>query len=162
MEQKMRKMLLKSWYCYVEIPKEDNRILKCNHGEKYMKVRFIIYADLESLVEKRITCHNNLKKTSTTKIRKHTPSGYLLFKHCLFNTTKHKLDCCRGKDCMKNVSRHLKNMKHKQQTMEEKKWYYSQLMKANLIKTKTSVIYAKNYWWWQYSIVTMDYCHYSR
>ena len=35
-------------YCYVEMPKEDNKILKYNHGEKSMKVPFIIYADLGS------------------------------------------------------------------------------------------------------------------
>ena len=39
-------------YCYVEMPKEDNKILKYSHGEKSMKVPFIIYADLESLLEK--------------------------------------------------------------------------------------------------------------
>ena len=36
-------------YCYVEMPKEDNKILKYNRGEKSMKVPFIIYAGLESL-----------------------------------------------------------------------------------------------------------------
>ena len=41
-----------------------------------MKVPFIIYADLESLLEKMSTCHNNPKKLSTTKINEHTPSGY--------------------------------------------------------------------------------------
>ena len=54
-------------YCYVQMPKEDNKILKCNPGEKAMKVPFIIYADLESLLEKISTCHNNSKKSSTTK-----------------------------------------------------------------------------------------------
>ena len=39
-------------YCYVETPKEDNKILKYNPGEKSMKVPFILYADLESLLEK--------------------------------------------------------------------------------------------------------------
>ena len=29
------------------MPKEDNKILKYNHGEKYMGAPFIIYADLE-------------------------------------------------------------------------------------------------------------------
>ena len=38
--------------CYVEMPEEDNKILKYNQGEKSMKVPFIIYADLESLLEK--------------------------------------------------------------------------------------------------------------
>ena len=30
------------------MPKEDTKILKYNHGEKFMKVLFIIYAGLES------------------------------------------------------------------------------------------------------------------
>ena len=34
------------------MPKEDNKILKDNHGEKSMKVPFIIYADLEPLLQK--------------------------------------------------------------------------------------------------------------
>ena len=63
-------------YCYVEMPKEDNKILKYNHGKKSMKVLFIIYADLESLLEKMNTCHTNPKKSSITKINKHTTSGY--------------------------------------------------------------------------------------
>ena len=60
-------------YCYIEMFKEDNR------GEKSMKVPFIISANLESLLEKMSTGHNNPKKSSTTKINKHTSSGYLLF-----------------------------------------------------------------------------------
>ena len=38
---------------------KDNNILKYSHGEKSMKVPFIIYADLESLLEKISTCCNN-------------------------------------------------------------------------------------------------------
>ena len=34
------------------MPEEDNKILKYNHGEKSMKTPSIIYADLESLLEK--------------------------------------------------------------------------------------------------------------
>ena len=44
------------------MPNENNKILKYNHGEKSMKVPFIIYADFESLLEKIGTCHNNPKK----------------------------------------------------------------------------------------------------
>ena len=78
----------------VEVPEGDNKILKCNQGEI-----FIIYADLESLLEKMNTCHNNREKSSTTKINKHTPSGYSLFKHFSFDATKIKLDYYRGKNC---------------------------------------------------------------
>ena len=83
--------------------KEDNKLLKYNHGEKFMKVPFIIYVDLESLLEKMNTCHNNLKKSSTTKINKHTASGYSLFTRRLFDAIKNKLDCYRGKDCINTL-----------------------------------------------------------
>ena len=43
------------------------------------------------------TCHNNPGKSSRTKINKHTPSGYLLFTHCSFDTTKNY----NGKNCIK-------------------------------------------------------------
>ena len=95
-------------YCYEEMHEEDNKILKYNHGENSMKVPFIIYADLESLLEKMNTCHNNPKKSSTTKINKLTPSDYSLFTHCSFDTTKNKLDYYRGKNCMKNFCLDLK------------------------------------------------------
>ena len=79
------------------MPKEDNKILKYNPGKKSMKFPFIIYANLESLLEKMNTCHNNPKKSSTSKINKHTPSVYSLFTHCSFDTTKNKLDYYRTK-----------------------------------------------------------------
>ena len=64
-------------YCHVEISEEYNKILKYNEGEKSMRLPFIInIADLECLLEKTNTCHNNPEKSSTTKINKHTPSGY--------------------------------------------------------------------------------------
>ena len=79
------------------MPKEYNRVLKYSHGENSMKVPFIIYADLESLLEKMNTFHNNPKKSSTTKINKHTPSGYSFFTCCSFDKTKNKLDFAEAK-----------------------------------------------------------------
>ena len=73
-----------------------------------MKIPFIIYADLEFLLEKMNTCHNNPEKSSKIKINKHTPSGYSLFTHCLFDKTKNKTDYYRGKNCMKNICLDLK------------------------------------------------------
>ena len=73
------------------MPNEDNKILQYNHGEKSIRVPFIIYDNLESLLEKMDTWHDNPEKSrqsrvrstsSTTKINKHTPSGYSLFTHC--------------------------------------------------------------------------------
>ena len=43
-----------------------------------------------SLHDKIGTCHNNPEKSVTTKINKHTASGYSLFTHCSFDVTKNK------------------------------------------------------------------------
>ena len=72
-------------YCHVEMPTKNNNIIKYNHGEKSMKLPFVIYADSECLLEKMSTCMNNPNKLSTTKINKHTPSGYSIFTHCSFD-----------------------------------------------------------------------------
>ena len=57
-----------------------------------MTVPFIIYADLGSLIEKIKTCHSNPKKSSRTKINKHTPSSYSMFTNCSVPKTKSNFD----------------------------------------------------------------------
>ena len=95
-------------YCHVEMPTKDNNIIKYNQGEKSIKLPFIIYADLECLLEKMSTCQNNPNESSTTEINKHTPSSFSLFTHCSFDKSKSKLDYYRGKDCMKKFCKDLR------------------------------------------------------
>ena len=119
---------------YVEMPEKDNKILKYKYGEKSIKVPFIIYT--ESLFEKTNTCHDNPEKSSATKINKHTPSGYSLFTHCSFDTTKNRLDYYRGENGMKNVCLDLRehatkiiNYQKKKiipLTKDEYEWHYQQ------------------------------------
>ena len=75
-------------YCYV-----DNKKSKYNYREKSMRDLFIIYAELECLLEKMNACHNNLEKSSTDKINMHKLSGYSLYTNCSFYSTNNKLDC---------------------------------------------------------------------
>ena len=49
------------------MPNEDNKMLKYNYGEKSPKAPFIIYADLECLLEKMHSCQNNFEKSYTEK-----------------------------------------------------------------------------------------------
>ena len=103
------------------MPNEDNKIIKYNKGEKYIKLPFIIYADLECLLEKISTCYKNPKESSTAEINKHTPSGYSLFTHCSFDKTKNKLDYYRGKDYMKKFCKDLREHATKMINYEKKK-----------------------------------------
>ena len=68
------------------------------------------------------TCHNNTKKKSwTTKINKHTPSGYSLLTHCSFDTTKNNFDYYRDKNCMKTFCLDLREHTLKITNYEKKK-----------------------------------------
>ena len=107
-------------YCYVEMSNEGSKILKCNYGENSMKAPFMIYADLECLLEKMHSCWNNPEKSYTEKKTKLTPSGYSLFTNCSFDATKSKLDCYKEKDCMEKFCKDLESMQWKQLTMKKR------------------------------------------
>ena len=100
-------------HCHVEMPNEDNKILKYNHGQKSLKVPFMICADIECLLEKTHSCQNNPKKFYTEKNTKHTPSGYSWITCCSFDSSKNKCIYYREKDCMERFCKDLRD-----QTME--------------------------------------------
>ena len=96
-------------HCHVEMPNEDNKILKCNHGEMTLKVPFMIYADIECLLEKTHSCQNKPKKSYTEKKAKHTPSGYSWITCCSFDALKCTRGYYRGKDCMEMFCKELRD-----------------------------------------------------
>ena len=67
------------------------------------------------------TCINNPNESSTTKINKHTPSGYSIFTSCSFDESKNKLNYYRGKDCMKKFCKDLKEYATRIINYEKKK-----------------------------------------
>ena len=103
------------------MPIKGNNTIKYNHGEKSMKLPFVIYADLECLLEKMSTGVNNPNKSFTTKINKHTPLGYSIFTHCSFDESKNKLNYYRGDDYMKKCCKDLRKHATKIVNYEKKK-----------------------------------------
>ena len=55
---------------------DDTKILEFNQYQKSDKAPFIIYADLECIIEKIDECKNNPENSSTTKVSQHIPLGY--------------------------------------------------------------------------------------
>ena len=60
------------------LPTKLNRILKYNHGEKSLKMPFVIYADLECLLLKQQSCQNSPDESCTERKAVHKPCGYAL------------------------------------------------------------------------------------
>ena len=75
-------------YYHAKIPNKDNKILKHNQRERSLKALFMVYDDLESLLEKIHLCQNNPEKSYTETKTKYTPSGYSLFTNCSFDDEK--------------------------------------------------------------------------
>ena len=147
------------------MPNEDNKILKYNHGEKSTKAPFIIYADLESLLEKMNTCHNNPEKSSTTTINKHTPSGYSLFTHCSFDEEGNKFSHYRGEDSMKTFCKGLREHATKIINYEKKEmivltrdeWEFHSKQEVCYISKKGFTTYDSNKEYYK----VKDHCHYT-
>ena len=144
------------------MPTKNNNIIKYKHGEKSMKLPFVIYADLEYLLEKMSTCINNPNESSTTKINKHTPSAYLIFTRCSFDKSKNKLNYYRGKDGMKKFSKDLRehvskiiNYEKKEMILltTEEKIYHNKQKICYICKKEFNNNEKKNY-------KVSDHCHY--
>ena len=72
------------------MPSEDTKILEFNQYQKYDKAPFIIYADLECIIEKTDRCKNDPENSSTTKVSKHIPSGFSLSTISSFRRVENK------------------------------------------------------------------------
>ena len=125
--KKHERLCGKNDYCHVKMPKEDNKILKNSHGEKSLKSPFIVIAS---------SCQNNPEKSYTEKKAKHEPSGYSYIICYSFHKSKNDQNYYRGKYCMENFSKDLRNLAIKAinyekkeiipLTIDEKKFYEKQ------------------------------------
>ena len=94
-------------FCNVIMPSEGTKILEFNQN-KSDKAPFIIYADLECLIEKIDRCKNNPENSSTIKVGEHIPSGFSMSTISSFKSTEDKPDVYTDKDCMKRFCESLK------------------------------------------------------
>ena len=77
------------------------KLLEFNQFQKSDKVPFIIYANLECIIEKIDGCKKNPENSSTTKVSEHIPSGFSMYTISLFRSIEDKHDIYRRKNCMK-------------------------------------------------------------
>ena len=85
------------------------------------------------------TCQNNPNKSYTTKINKHTPSGYSIFTHCSFDESKNKLNYYRADDCMKKFCKDLRE--HSTKINYEKKKMIPLTTEEKIYHNKQKICY---------------------
>ena len=82
------------------MPSQDTKILEVYQYHKSDKAPFIIWADLESLIEKIDELKNNPEYQFTIKVNEHISLGFSMSTISLFKVVINKQDVYRGKDYM--------------------------------------------------------------
>ena len=83
------------------MPSENLKVLELNQYQKSDKAPFIIYGNLECIIEKINRFINKPENSSTTKVSKYIPSGFSMSIILSFKSTENKHDVYRSKDCQK-------------------------------------------------------------
>ena len=148
------------------MPSLDTKILEFNQYQKSDKAPFIIYVDLECIIEKTDGCKNNPENSSTTKVSEHIPSGFSMSTISSFKNIKNKHDVYRGKDHMKKFSGFLrehamkiinfKKKKNKLLTKEQQESYENTKI-CYICKEKFENKYLKD----NKHRKVRDHCHYT-
>ena len=89
------------------MPSDNTKILEFSQYQKSDKVPFIIYADLQCIIEKTDRFKNNPENSSTTKVSEHIQSASSISTRSLFMSKENKHDVYRGKDCMRKFCEFL-------------------------------------------------------
>ena len=102
------------------MPSKNIKILEFNQYQKSDKAPFIIYADLQCIIEKIDGCKNNPENSSTTKVSEHIPSGFSVSTISSFRSTENE-HMYRVKDCMKKFCEFLREHAMKIINLKKKK-----------------------------------------
>ena len=89
----------------------DTKISEFTQYQKSDKAPFIIYVDLECLIEKIDRYKNNPDNPSTTKLVDQITASFLAFTLSLFKSIENKHDVYRGQVCMKKFCESLTHLK---------------------------------------------------
>ena len=90
--QSHKRVCKKKDFCNIVMPSEDTKMLQFIQYKKSDKAAFIIYADLECLIEKINGSKKNSENSSATKVGEHIPPGFSMSTIFSFKSTENKHD----------------------------------------------------------------------
>ena len=128
--------------CDVIMHSENTKILKFQY-QKSDKAPFVIYADLECIIEKTNGCENNLENSSKTKESKHIQSDFSMSTKSSFRSIENKHNVYRGKDCMEKFCESFREHAMKLNNFKMKKMKLLKKSNRNHMTMQKSVIFLK-------------------
>ena len=87
---------------------EDTKKLEFDQYQKSDQASFVIYADLECIIEKIDRCKNNPENLSATKAREHLSSGFSMSTITSFRSIENKHNVHRSKNYIKKFCEFLR------------------------------------------------------
>ena len=105
--------------CNAGMPSKNTKILEFNQYQKSDKVPFIIYPDLECLIENIDGSKNNPGNSSTRKVSEYISSSFSKSTISSFKSIENK-HAYRGKDCIKKFCKYLRERTMKIKKKKEK------------------------------------------
>ena len=103
------------------MPSENTNILEFNQYQKSDKAPFVIYSDLEYLIEKIDGCKNNPENSYPKKVGEHIKSGFSMSTISSLKSIGNKYDVYSGKYCVKKFSESLREHTMKKFNFKKKK-----------------------------------------
>ena len=149
------------------MPSEDIKILEFNQYQKPDEASYIIYADLQCVIEKIDGSKNDPENSSRTKVSYHIPSGFSMSTISSFRSIENKHDVYRGESCMKKFCEFLReqvmkiiNFKKKKLKFltEEQQESYKNAKICYICKKQLENNFLKDKKYRKFG----DHCHYTR
>ena len=92
----------------VEMPKQGSTV-EFKDGHNQFKVRFIMYADFESILETMDPVEpGSPNQAYTNEVNQHTPSGWCVYSKFAYGDVDDPLRTDRGKDCIETFCNYIK------------------------------------------------------
>ena len=97
----------------VEMPKQGSTV-EFKDGQNQFQVRFIMYADFESILEPMVPVEpGSPNQPYTNKVNQHTPSGWCVYSKFAYGDVDNLLRTYRGKDCVETFCNYIKGEAHR-------------------------------------------------
>ena len=147
----------------VEMPKQGSTI-EFKDGQNQFKVRFIMYADFESILEPMDPVElgsPNPNQPYTNEVNQHMPSGWCVYSKFFYRDVDNPLRLYRGKDCIETFCNYFKEEAHRlyhmfpekpMDPLTKKQW------KKCKRSTKCHICYKP---FTQMNLKVRDHCHYT-
>lgn len=84
----------------IEMPTEENRIIRFKNFQNQLKVPFIVYADIETLLKSPDASFCKSEAANTTAYQQHEAFSIGYFFKCMHDNTKSYYRSARGMDCI--------------------------------------------------------------